>query len=232
MNARQYTTEVRVFGSLEAWRLGGLAAHVPSRGGGFDRKDARLRGRACGLRRSLCGLTPADRSLPPSPPLASRAAQRRWHGGGVSAKTRVRRDASALTPGTSVPSRAERPGFCGGIATPLAVRRRRAGGRNQGAGRPRRFRPALARRPSRTLASSRERSVSGHPSPARRLIHLASAADPPCVGGRSSPARRPSRREGAAGAPFSGALALGGGGCYTAFRVAQGVPPYRKEKRR
>ena len=60
---------------MEVWRLGGL--------GGFDRKDARGRGRFAGGfdredakgAREVCGLTPvalraspADRSLPPAPP--------------------------------------------------------------------------------------------------------------------------------------------------------------------
>ena len=78
MNARQYTTEVRVFGSLEAWMLGGLAAHAPSRGGGFDRKDARLRGRACGLRRSLCGLRPLTAPYRPRLPRCPKALA--WRG--------------------------------------------------------------------------------------------------------------------------------------------------------
>ena len=97
----------------------------------------------------------------------------------VSAKTRLRRDTSALTPGTFVPSRAECPGFQGDSTCPCGAKA--AGGRAKqgGAYRPRRFRPALARRPSRILASSRQRL-------SRPTIHRGLAATSPRLSRRST----------------------------------------------
>ena len=63
-------------------------------------------------------------------------------GGRVSAKTRLRRGTPALTPGTSVPSRAECPGFVGEGALPLW----REGGGREGETRGRTAPAAFARR--------------------------------------------------------------------------------------
>ena len=138
---------------------------------------AKTQGGAGGLRAPPVALraSPADRSLPPSPPalpkkngrppkkyrrlsLLGLAADPPSVGGYLTETWPPSLREDAVAPGhvRALPRRV--PRLCGrGCLAPVA-RRRRAGGRNKGAFRPRRFRPALARRPSRTFASLRKRS--------------------------------------------------------------------------
>ena len=101
-----------------AGHIRALPRRAPRLPGDFHREDARLRGKACGLRRSLCGHSPADRSLPPSPPAQTEV----WKVGGLETWSRTRQpSAAAPTSISRYLSETQPPSLRDLAADPLSV---------------------------------------------------------------------------------------------------------------